>query len=150
MFDRLTWANLTVNLAKCEVAQGTVTYLGKIVGQGQVRKVRAKVLAIDQFAPPTTKKELMRFLGMVGYYREFCQNFSTVVAPLTNMLSLKVKFDWSSESQHVFEQVKNLISSVPVLAAPRLDEPFQLQVDASYWGLELYSCRLVRMALITL
>lgn len=134
MFDRLAWANLTVNLAKCEFAKGTVTYLGKIVGQGQVRPVRAKVLAIDQFPQPTTKKELMRFLGMAGYYRGFCQNFSTEVAPLTNLLSSKVKFDWSPQCQHAFEKVKSLISSAPVLAAPRLDEPFQLQVDASNLG----------------
>ncbi len=134
LFERLAWANLTVNLAKCEFAQGTATYLGKVVGQGQVRPVRAKVLAIDQFSPPTTKRELMRFLGMVGYYRGFCRNFSTVVAPLTNLLSFKVKFDWSPQCQCAFENVKGLISSAPVLAAPCLDEPFRLQVDASNVG----------------
>lgn len=57
LFKCLAWANLTVNLAKCEFAKSTVTYLGKVVGQGQVRPVRAKVLAIDQFPAPTTKKE---------------------------------------------------------------------------------------------
>lgn len=59
LFDRLVWANLTINLAKCEFAQGTVTYLGKVVGQGQIRPVQAKVLAIDDIPPPATKKELM-------------------------------------------------------------------------------------------
>ncbi len=66
-----------------------MTYLGKVVGQGCVRPVRAKVEAIDQFPSPTTKKELMRFLGLVGYYRGFCRNFSTVVAPLTDLLKAK-------------------------------------------------------------
>lgn len=111
-----------------------MTYLGKVVGQGQVRPVRAKVLAIDGFPTPTTKKELMHFLGMVGYYRGFCGNFSTVVAPLTNLLSSKVRFDWTPKCQCAFENVKGLITSAPVLAAPRLDEPFQLQVDASNVG----------------
>lgn len=86
LFDRLAWACLTINLVKCEFAKATVTYLGKVVGQGQVRPVRAKVLAVDQFPVPTTKKELSRFLGMVGYYRDF----STVVAPLTSLFSPKV------------------------------------------------------------
>lgn len=31
----------------------------------------------------STKKELMWFLGMVGYYRGFCKNFSTAVTPRT-------------------------------------------------------------------
>lgn len=134
LFQRLQDAHLTVNLAKCEFARATVTYLGKVVGQGQVKPVRAKVQAIDSFPPPTSKKELMRFLGMVGYYRNFCQNFSTVVAPLTDLLKAKVQFKWSSACQKAFENIKFLLSTAPVLSAPRLDRPFQVQVDASQVG----------------
>ena len=134
LFERLQAANLTVNLAKCEFAKATVTYLGKVVGQGEVRPVRPKVMAIDNFPPPVTKKELMRFLGMVGYYRSFCFNFSTVVAPLTNLLKGKAQFVWTDECQGAFENVKLLLSTAPVLAAPRLDRPFKIQVDASQVG----------------
>lgn len=74
LFDRLAEAKLTVNLAKCEFAHATVTYLGRVVGQGCVAPVYAKVMAVRQFPQPTTKKELMRFLGMVGYYHCFCRN----------------------------------------------------------------------------
>ena len=34
--------------------------------------VMAKVEAITSFPAPQTKRELMRFLGMAGYYRKFC------------------------------------------------------------------------------
>ena len=71
LFRRLFEACLTVNLAKCEFARATVTYLGKVVGQGQVSPVRAKTLAIDRYPSPTSKKDLMRFLGMVGFYHGF-------------------------------------------------------------------------------
>lgn len=91
---RLVDARLTVNLAKCEFAQATAVYLRKIVGQGQVKPVHAKVMAFDNFPVPTTKPELWHFLGMVGYYRSFCSNFSTVVSPLTDLLKAKVKFEW--------------------------------------------------------
>merc|ERR1712035_184480 len=64
LFQRLADGNLTVNLAKCEFAKATVTYLGKVVGQGHVRAVDAKVSAIKEFPAPITKKELMRFLGL--------------------------------------------------------------------------------------
>ncbi|TWW54115.1 Acetylcholine receptor subunit delta [Takifugu flavidus] len=43
LFERLASANLTLNLAKCEFAKATVTYLGKIMGQGAVRPVSAKL-----------------------------------------------------------------------------------------------------------
>ena len=134
LFRRLSEARLTVNLANCEFARATVTYLGKVVGQGQVRPVRAKTLAIDRYPSPTSKKDLMRFLGMVGFYRGFCPSFSSVVAPLTDLLRSSVKFDWTPVCQSAFEKVKALLTSSPVLAAPQLDRPFKLHVDASQVG----------------
>lgn len=79
VFARLKDASLTVNLAKCEFGKAVVTYLGKQVGQGQVRPLTAKVQAILDFPVPTTRRQLRRFLGMRGYYRGFCKNFATVV-----------------------------------------------------------------------
>ena len=111
-----------------------MTYLGRVVGQGQVRPVDAKVRAVEQYPVPTTKKELMCFLGLVGYYRTFCRNFSTVVAPLTDLLKGKAKFIWSLACQTAFEQIKTLLCSAPVLAAPRFDVPFKIHVDASHVG----------------
>ncbi len=73
-----------------------VTYLGKLVGQGQVKPVSAKVEAIAEFPSHTNKREL-RFLGMTGYYRGFCKNFSTLVAPLTDLLSTERKFVWDEK-----------------------------------------------------
>ncbi|XDV32819.1 hypothetical protein PO909_003528 [Leuciscus waleckii] len=87
VFEHLEKASLTLNLAKCEFGQATITYLGKEVGQGQVRPLEAKVTAITEFPAPTIQRELRRFLGMAGYYRGFCKNFSTVAHPLTSLLS---------------------------------------------------------------
>lgn len=134
VFTRLANASLTVNLAKCEFGHATVTYLGKQVGQGQVRPVEAKVAAILDFPVPSTRKALRRFLGMAGYYRNFCRNFSTVIRPLTNLLSPKVNFTWSPECQKAFESAKSLLSHSPVLAAPDLSRPFKLEIDASAVG----------------
>ncbi len=103
----------SVNLAKCEFARATVTYLGKVVGMGKMRPVDAKVIAIDTFPDPQTKHERMRFLGMAGYYRSFCPNCSSVVAPLTDLLQARAKFVWSPTCEN---------------------KPFKLQVDASQVG----------------
>lgn len=119
LFARLRDASLTVNLAKCEFAKATVTYLGKVVGQGQMRPVHAKMEAIAQYPVPTTKKELMRFLGLVGFiYCSFCKNFSTIVAPLTDLLRERAEFLWSKSCQQAFDRVKTILCSPPVLAAP--------------------------------
>ena len=134
LFGRLADACLTVNLAKCEFAKASVTYLGRLVGHGTVSLLRAKVEAIDMYQRPATKKELQRFLGLVGYYRSFCRIFSTVVTPLSNWLRGDAKYFWSDVCQQAFENVKSLLCAAPVLAAPHMDELFKLQVDASQVG----------------
>lgn len=91
-------------------------------------------MAVKRYPQPTTKKELQRFLGLVGYYRSFCKNFSIVVYPLTELLKAKAKFIWSLECQQAFDNIKSLLCSFPVLAAPRFDGTFLLQVDASQVG----------------
>ena len=50
-----------MNLVKSEFACGTVTYLGHVVGKGEVKPINGKVEAVCRFP-------LMRFLGMVGFY----------------------------------------------------------------------------------
>ncbi len=128
---RLETASLTLNLAKCEFAKGTITYLGKQVGQGLVKPIDAKIAAILQFPVPSNKRELRRFLGMSGYYRAFCPNFSTLVCPLTDLLSIKREFVWSTDCQLSFEAAKDLLCQAPVLSVPDFERSFKLQVDAS-------------------
>ena len=130
-FKRLSRAMLTINLSKSEFGQAQVTYLGHVVGQGEVKPVSAKVEAIAKFPQPESKKQLMRFLGMAGYYRRFCPNFAAVAEPLTQLLSKRVKFIWSERCDKAFEELKAMLQSAPVLAAPDFRSPFKLAVDAS-------------------
>ena len=105
-FDRLSDAKLTVNLAKSEFCHANLTFLGHIVGQGQVKPVEAKVEAISDFPVPTSKRQLMRFLGMAGYYRKFCNNFSAIAEPLTNLLGKKAKYVWTDDCQKSFDKAQ--------------------------------------------
>ena len=141
LFARLKQAHLTVNLAKCDFLQATVEYLGHVVGQGCVRPIGAKVDAIVKYPVPTNKKELMRFLGMIGFYRRFCYNFSTVVAPLTNLLQKKVQFLWTEKCDESFKNGKELLINSPVLTSPDYQKQFKLAVDASDVGIGAILCQ---------
>lgn len=57
---------LTVTLYKCEFGQATVTYLGKVVGGGQVRSVQAKVECIEAFPVPTNRTVTLQWLIIIG------------------------------------------------------------------------------------
>ena len=84
-FERLSKAKLTINLAKSEFCHATLTFLGHVEGQGQVKPVEPTVKAISDFSVPTCKRQLMRFLGMAGDYRKFCENFFVIAEPLTRV-----------------------------------------------------------------
>ena len=84
------------------------------MGQGQIKPLEAKVNAISEFPVPKCKRQLMRFLGMAGYYR---------------------KFKWNDKCQDAFDRLKAILKSAPVLLAPDFDKCFKLAVDASDVGI---------------
>ena len=90
--------------------------------------------AISNFPVPTGKRQLMRFLGMAGYYRKFCDNFSVIAEPLTNLLSKQTKFIWTNDCQKAFDILKAILKNEPVLLAPNFAKEFKQAVDASDTG----------------
>ena len=74
---------------------------------------------------------------MAGYYRNFCLNFLEIAAPLTNLLSKKVKFVWTDDCQLAFDKVKLLLQKSPVLKSLWEDyaKPFKLIIDSSDAGI---------------
>ena len=130
LFERLKKHNLTVNLVKSEFAKATVQYLGRVVGQGHILPLTAKVQAILAIVPPTNRKALARIIGMIAYYRKFCPNLSSILTPLTDLVSPKVKFVWNSRCQEALEKVKRILMSSPVLVSPNYDREFRLYVDS--------------------
>ena len=121
-------------MSKSAFCHAVVTFLGHEVGRGKVMPIEAKIKAISEFPIPDGKKQLMRFLGMAGYYRKFCSNFSTITEPLTNLLKKRIKFIWSERCQKSFDKLKAVSISVPVLKADNFNCRFKLAMDASDIG----------------
>jgi len=76
-------AGITLSIAKCEFAQHEVKLLGHLVGSGMTRADPRRLDAIAAIPRPTTKRELKRLLGALGYYREF----ALIAKPLTDLNS---------------------------------------------------------------
>jgi hypothetical protein len=86
---------------------------------------------IINIAPPTTQKQLRRFLGMVNYYHDMWRRHSHILAPLTQYASPNMKFRWTSEMQEAFDHVKHLITCETLLSFPDFTKEFHLYTDAS-------------------
>jgi hypothetical protein len=57
------------------------------------------------------------------------------VKPITSLLKNDTKFNWSSRCNEVFEQLKVLLTTAPVLAQPDIEKPFDVYYDSSGSGL---------------
>ncbi|KAA0061363.1 peroxidase 64 [Cucumis melo var. makuwa] len=94
---------LYANKKKCSFAFQKVEYLGHIVSGQGVEVDPEKTRSIKQWSVPTNVRELWGFLGLIGYYRRFVQNYGSIVAPLTQLLKLEA-FKWNEEAQLAFDR----------------------------------------------
>ncbi|XP_073017852.1 uncharacterized protein [Primulina eburnea] len=68
------------------------------------------------------------------YYRRFIADFSNIALPLTTLIRKTVKFEWTNECQQSFQELKDKLTSAPVLSLPEGVEDFVLFTDASKKG----------------
>ena len=79
-------------------------------------------------------KDVRKFLGLANYYRRFIKDFARVARSI-NMLTRKdVKWQWGVEQQKVFDKLKRVFTTKPVLVAPDLDKEFRVEADASNYA----------------
>jgi transposase InsO family protein len=131
VFSRLSEAGLKCNITKSFFAREELEYLGYWITRDGVKPLSKKVEAISNIAPPKTRKELRRFVGMVNYYRDMWIRRSEVLAPLTRMTSKLVKWNWTEVEQTAFDTMKRLLARETILAYPDFNKPFHIHTDAS-------------------
>ena len=64
--------------------------------------VPEKIKAIQDASEPTDVSQLRSYLGLLSYYRKFMPNFSSVLAPLYNLLKADCHWRWHKEEQEAF------------------------------------------------
>ena len=136
VFKRLADARLTVKPTKCQFAMSTCTYLGHVVGNGEVRPGSLKVEAVQHFPVPKSKRQVRAFLGLTGYYRRFIPHFARTAAVLTDLTRKDApnQVIWTPGCQRAFDQLKEVLCSSGVLQNPDFKCQFILQTDASNRG----------------
>ncbi|GJV45738.1 reverse transcriptase domain-containing protein [Tanacetum coccineum] len=131
MLKRCEDTNLVLNWEKCHFMCKEGIVLGHKVSKSRIEVDRAKVDVIAKLPHPTTVKGVRSFLGHVGFYRLFIQDFSKIAKPMTHLLEKDAPFMFSQDCIDAFETLKKKLTEAPILVVPDWNLPFELMCDAS-------------------
>ncbi|KAL0430973.1 UNVERIFIED_CONTAM: Transposon Ty3-G Gag-Pol polyprotein [Sesamum radiatum] len=109
---------LYAKLSKCEFWVNQVVFLGHVISGDGVMPDPSKVKAIMEWRVPKNVTEVRSFLGLAGYYRRFVEGFSIIAGPLTKLLRKGVAFQWTEQCQQSFDELKERLTSTPILVLP--------------------------------
>ena len=132
VFSILQENGLVVNRKKCILGESSIEFLGHLCDAHGIKPLPTKVEAIKKVKPPTTIKELQRFLGMINYYRRFIKAAAHHLFHLFEALGSKPKrLLWSPEMQASFDAIKEALAKATMLHHPDPSLPLSLTTDAS-------------------
>ncbi|CAN6557500.1 unnamed protein product [Malus baccata var. baccata] len=135
ILKRCVETNLVLNWEKCHfmVKQGIV--LGHIISEKGIEVDKSKIDLVRHLPSPTSVREVRSFLGHAGFYRRFIKDFSKIAQPLCRLLQKEVAFEFTKECTESFKQLKELLTTAPIIVPPDCSLPFELMCDASDYAL---------------
>ena len=101
--------------------QSVMEFVGVIVDRLGTRPAPSKIDAITQLSRPNTVEEVRVLLGMTGYLRQFVPQYSTVLAPISDlprdprfrtMRAKKEKVSWGKEQNKAFDALIEALTAM--------------------------------------
>ncbi|XP_028327652.1 uncharacterized protein LOC114478651 [Gouania willdenowi] len=119
------------SLTKLQFVQEVVQFIGHSISSEGKTLSRKRVASIVALPKPLTKKQMLSFLGMCSFCRNFIPDFSGYECHLRAVVkdSPPKALVWTPEALRAFEDLKTVLQTSPTLGIPDLQRPFTLFVD---------------------
>ena len=98
------------NLKKCSFFTDRVVFLVFLVSRKAIEVDAKKIKASKEQPTPKSFIEVRSFYGLASFYRRFVKDFSTLVAPLTEIVKKNVGFSWGKDQENTFNEIKKRLS----------------------------------------
>ncbi|XP_027177519.1 uncharacterized protein LOC113776533 [Coffea eugenioides] len=141
IFDILRSSRMRLNPKKCTFGVRSGKFLGYMISKDGVRANPDKVKAIIDMAPPRNIKEVQRLAGRMAALSRFLSKLAVQGSPFFKALRRGPHFEWTSECQKAFDELKAHIARLPALTSPTQGETLFIYLAV---GEEALSAVLVR------
>ena len=138
--------NLFLKPKKCEFHKRKIEWLGMIIEEGKISMDPGKLKGISEWPKLNTVKQVRGFLGFGNFYRRFIKHYSEIAKPLNNLLKKDQKFEWTTECQEAFDNLKRCFTEEPVLIMPDHSKPSKSSATPQNTLQEPSSLNWIRMA----
>ena len=128
-------------MIKCDLYRDRTQYLGHIISEEGISVDPEKIEAIMNWPTPRNVTDVKYFMGLAGYYRRFIEGFSKVAHAITSLQKKGMKFEWTPRCEESFQQLKNFLTSAPVVKIADPKKGFVVCTDACGQGLEESLCK---------
>jgi hypothetical protein len=131
---RLLMAGMGVNISKPKFFVEQIEYLGYWITRQGIQPIRNKFEAILNIKAPKTRKEVrttpIYWYSQLSLQHAVSQMLASSQDPLTSITSSKVKFEWHSSHQQVFEKLRNSLElrTGVILFYLYFNKPFYLYI----------------------
>ena len=122
-------------LAKQHFFLTRVKFLGHNIERKTITPLKSRIDAIQKLHPPTNKKKIQEFLGMLNFLSKYVYKMQLYLRPFYNILRQQNNFEWNTEHQAQFEEIKKLLTEQISNTIPDPNQPFYAMCDASNFGI---------------
>jgi len=129
-FANLRTYQIKLNPEKCVFGVPAGKLLGFLVSERGIECNPEKIAAIDRMSKPRNLKDVQKFTGCLASLSQFLSRLGEKAIPLYQLMK-KGKFVWSEQADEAFKDLKRMLSTAPVLAAPVEKEPMMLYIAAT-------------------
>ncbi|GJW75077.1 reverse transcriptase domain-containing protein [Tanacetum coccineum] len=134
-FRTLRKINMKLNPKKCTFGAVEGMFLGYVVGPEGIKPYPDKVDVVLQLLSPRTIKEVQSLNGKLAGLNRFLSKSAEKSLPLFKILkncTKKSNFYWTSDAEKAFRELKQHLSKLPTLVAPRPQEELIMYLSASH------------------
>ena len=126
---------MKLNREKLQLKCLETTFIGHVLMPEGVKPDPSKVEAIVKMERPSDVAAVQRLVGLTNYLSKFLSQLSELCEHLRRLTHKGVEWSWSAEQEKAFENIKQAVTSAPVLRYFNSSEPVEGQGDASANGI---------------